>query len=88
MLDLLMMEANALAFCAILARKGGKMKLQKIRVYLNAEFMDLLDYFASFYGTTNSEVLRFSLRSKDGFYKKPKRAQSVFFKQKRAKKDF
>lgn len=64
------------------------MKLQKVRVYLNAEFMDLLDYFASFYATTNSEVLRFSLRSKDGFYKKPKRAQSVFYKQKRIKKDF
>ena len=64
------------------------MKLQKIRVYLNAEFMDVLDYFASFYATTNSEILRFSLRSKDGFYKKPKRAQSVFYKQKRIKKDF
>lgn len=64
--------------------------LQKVRVYLNAEFMDLLEFYAGFCNVSPSEILRFSLqkRSENGFYKKTKRTQSIFSKQKCVKKDF
>ena len=65
----------------------GKSPLQKERVYLNAEFMDLLDFTASIFGVSASEILRFSLKggSDAKCFKKSKRAQSNIFKQKRAK---
>lgn len=65
----------------------GKSPLQKERVYLNAEFMDLLDFTASIFGVSASEILRFSLKGGNDAkcFKKSKRAQSNIFKQKRAK---
>lgn len=65
----------------------GKSPLQKKRVYLNAEFMDLLDFTASIFGVSASEILRFSLKGSNDAkcFKKSKRAQSNIFKQKRTK---
>ena len=62
----------------------GKSPLQKERVYLNAEFMDLLDFTASIFGVSASELLRFSLKGGNDVkcFKKSKRAQSGVFKQK------
>lgn len=65
----------------------GKSPLQKKRVYLNAEFMDLLDFTAGIFGVSASEILRFSLKGGNDAkcFKKSKRAQSNIFKQNRAK---
>lgn len=65
----------------------GKSPLQKERVYLNAEFMDLLDFTARIFGVSASEILRFSLKGGNDAkcFKKSKRAQGNIFKQKRAK---
>lgn len=65
----------------------GKSPLQKERVYLNAEFMDLLDFTAGIFGVSASEILRFSLKGGNDAkcFKKSKRAQSNISKQKRAK---
>ncbi|MGX3046003.1 hypothetical protein [Helicobacter sp. T3_23-1056] len=61
-----------------------KASFKKIRVYLNAEFMDLLDFTSSFYKARSSHILRFSLsqRSENGHFKKPKRTQGILLKQK------
>lgn len=65
----------------------GKYPLQKERVYLNAEFMDLLDFTAGIFGVSASEILRFCLKGGNDAkgFKKSKRAQGNIFKQKRAK---
>lgn len=65
----------------------GKIPLQKERVYLNAEFMDLLDFTAGIFGVSASEILRFSLKGGNDAkcFKKSKRAQSNISKQKRTK---
>lgn len=64
----------------------GKIPLQKERVYLNAEFMDLLDFTANIFGVSASEFLRFSLKGGNDAkgFKKSKRTKSSVFKQKRA----
>lgn len=59
------------------------MKYKKIRIYINAEFMDLLDFTAQFFNVRASHILRFSLkqRSKNANFKKPQRKKSVSYRQ-------